>query len=404
MKNIFYFFFVFIFNGAVFSQWIPVGVNTPLGGDIMSFKVYNSVMYAGGTANLFRSSDDGVNWSGCFQQPVMHLWSLAKTDNNVIFCGSFTGSGVFKSTNNGLNWSACSPVGNNVIYDMASSGNTVYAMSITGGLFKSSNFGTNWINTGMPGFKIFCSGNRIYTAGSGLFVSTNEGLNWSLLRNEAFNALYAEDSLIFAGAQDIGLLRSGNYGINFTNVLPGQIRIKCIYKYLNNIFVSADSLDAYFVNRHRFYYSTDNGLTFFLKNQGLDSISIQDMIVYNNFLYIANGNYGSTNVSLYKRLLQDVIGIKKTNYSIPDSFSLEQNFPNPFNSGTVIRFSLPKSGLINLKIYDIQGKEISELINQQLSPGVYETYLSSDNLPSGIYFYTLSAEYLKITKSMILIK
>lgn len=394
---------ILFFNSISFSQWIPVGVNTPLGGDIMSLKVYDTEMYAGGTANLFRSTNSGDNWSGCFQMPLMYIWSLAKI-NNTIFCGSFAGNGVYKSTNNGINWTSCTPVSNNVINDMAAGGNTLYVLPNIGGIFKSTNNGTNWISIGQGGVKIFWSNNRLYSAGSGLYVTTNDGQNWNMLRSEAMSSIYAEDSLVFAGTQNTGLLRSGNYGINFTNVLGGQIRINSIYKYQNNVFVSADSLDPNFVTINRFYYSTNNGLSFTLRNQGLESVKVQDMVVYNNYLYVANGNYGTTNVSVYKRLLQDVIGIKKVGDIIPERYRLEQNYPNPFNQTTVINFKIPVSGEVKIVLYDIKGSEVRTLVNEDVQAGEYHVRFDAGELTSGVYFYRIEVNGFVDTKKMMVVK
>ncbi|MBS1516672.1 MAG: T9SS type A sorting domain-containing protein [Bacteroidetes bacterium] len=95
--------------------------------------------------------------------------------------------------------------------------------------------------------------------------------------------------------------------------------------------------------------------------------------------------------------------ISNTNTIIRD-YKLLQNYPNPFNPVTNIEFSISKSGYISLKIFDMSGKEITAVVNDELNTGNYKYKFDASNLASGIYFYTLTAENFSDTKSMILLK
>jgi hypothetical protein len=85
-------------------------------------------------------------------------------------------------------------------------------------------------------------------------------------------------------------------------------------------------------------------------------------------------------------------------------YYLDQNYPNPFNSSTIISYHLPVSGVITLKIFDVLGKEIATLVNEEKSVGTYEVNWNAVNLPSGIYFYRLQAGSFVQTRKMILMK
>jgi hypothetical protein len=89
---------------------------------------------------------------------------------------------------------------------------------------------------------------------------------------------------------------------------------------------------------------------------------------------------------------------------IPQTYSLEQNFPNPFNPSTKIRFSIPAQGLVTLKVFNLLGEEVATLINGELTNGTYEVDFKATNVSSGIYFYTLTADNFISTKKMILLK
>lgn len=85
-------------------------------------------------------------------------------------------------------------------------------------------------------------------------------------------------------------------------------------------------------------------------------------------------------------------------------YALYQNYPNPFNPVTNIRYQLPKESKILIKIYNILGSEVIELLNDKKEPGIYEINFNASNLPSGIYFYQISTPEYSNTKKMILLK
>ena len=89
--------------------------------------------------------------------------------------------------------------------------------------------------------------------------------------------------------------------------------------------------------------------------------------------------------------------------TVAKNYSLMQNYPNPFNPNTVIRYSIPnkdkwRADLVNLKIFDLLGREIKTLVNEIQSAGNYEIAFDAKDLTSGIYFYQLTAGEFKTTK------
>jgi hypothetical protein len=97
------------------------------------------------------------------------------------------------------------------------------------------------------------------------------------------------------------------------------------------------------------------------------------------------------------------IGITNNN-EIAEEFSLSQNYPNPFNPATSFEFRIAEFGLAKLVIYDIMGREVATLVNEELRPGSYKADWDASSYPSGIYFYTLTAGSFTDTKKMVLIK
>jgi hypothetical protein len=92
------------------------------------------------------------------------------------------------------------------------------------------------------------------------------------------------------------------------------------------------------------------------------------------------------------------------NDNVPSGFKLYQNFPNPFNPTTVIEFSLPRQMNASLKIYSLNGKEVAELTNGNLTSGVHRINFNAEKLSSGVYFYSLRAGNYLQTKKLIVLK
>ncbi|MBK6538659.1 MAG: T9SS type A sorting domain-containing protein [Ignavibacteria bacterium] len=99
------------------------------------------------------------------------------------------------------------------------------------------------------------------------------------------------------------------------------------------------------------------------------------------------------------------IGITQINSELPSEYKLGQNYPNPFNPSTTIDFSVPVSGEVTLKIYDLTGKEVSALVNEFRNAGNYSVNFNAASVfNSGIYFYKLTSGNISITKKFMIVK
>lgn len=90
--------------------------------------------------------------------------------------------------------------------------------------------------------------------------------------------------------------------------------------------------------------------------------------------------------------------------SLPKEYSLQQNYPNPFNPTTKINYSVKEAGLVKLKVYDILGKEIANLVNENKEEGNYSVSFYASQLPSGVYIYTLQVNGFSASQKMLLLK
>ena len=120
-------------------------------------------------------------------------------------------------------------------------------------------------------------------------------------------------------------------------------------------------------------------------------------------LYINNNSKSYVELPL----INFVIGIQQVSTEIPERFNLLQNYPNPFNPKTKIKFSVPSTGknnFVKIVVYDITGKQITTLVDENFAPGSYEVDFNGDNYSSGIYFYRMITGNYTETRKMILVK
>jgi Secretion system C-terminal sorting domain len=153
---------------------------------------------------------------------------------------------------------------------------------------------------------------------------------------------------------------------------------------LNNRGLTMNQLSCQYMDNNG-NWITATGITV---NSSANTISISQSNIY----------------SFYAIVPSTATAIENVNNSIPKSYELAQNYPNPFNPSTNIKYSLPTESKVILKIYDLLGKEVTELVNSVQAAGVHIVNFNATKLTSGIYFYTISAGNFRQVKKMILLK
>jgi hypothetical protein len=335
--------------------------------------------------------------------------TLAKSGNNIL--AGLHQHGVYLSSNNGTNWIQTS-LNSKSVYSLATNGNDVYAgtiangiMDTNAGIYRSTDNGINWTQIGLHILtvnSVVSNGNNIFAGAEyglpgieGVYLSTNNGINWALtvLNNRYINSLAILGNNIFAGTVDYGVYLSINNGQNWTETALNNKTVYSLAVNGNNIFAGTDS---------GVYLSTNNGTNWIQKNQGFgNNPLVISLLVTNN--YVFSGVFVQ---SVWQRSYQEIIGIKNISSEIPKEFKLEQNYPNPFNPVTKIKFNIAAHsvGQTFMSVYDITGREIAKLVNEQLQPGTYEVTFDGTNLSSGVYFYRLTAGNFSVTKKLTLLK
>jgi hypothetical protein len=89
---------------------------------------------------------------------------------------------------------------------------------------------------------------------------------------------------------------------------------------------------------------------------------------------------------------------------IPRAYLLDQNFPNPFNPSTMIRYALPHRSHVTLAVYNTLGQQVAQLVNSDIEPGYHEIQFNATKLASGLYFYRIQAGSYVETKRLMLLR
>jgi hypothetical protein len=97
-------------------------------------------------------------------------------------------------------------------------------------------------------------------------------------------------------------------------------------------------------------------------------------------------------------------GDREGSSSAPAGYALDQNFPNPFNPVTLIKFSIPEAGLVHLTVHNVLGQEVAEVVNREAPAGVFEVSFDASRLASGVYYYKLTSGNFADTKRMVVVK
>jgi hypothetical protein len=138
---------------------------------------------------------------------------------------------------------------------------------------------------------------------------------------------------------------------------------------------------------------------------GVDD-KVEALMVIGNAL-VAGGEFfqaGGTQSRKIAAWNYNPTSISNTGNAISEKYQLSQNYPNPFNPSTSIDFNLPSQGFVSLKIFDLAGKEVADLVNGNLNAGQYKYTFDASELSTGVYFYKLQSGDFVQTRKMTLIK
>jgi len=322
-------------------------------------------------------------------------------------------SGVMRSTDGGTSWLNCS----NGIPDgalcnrlgMADIGGGARRLFSTGqGVYYSDDLGENWYQSvnGLP--TIFVVD---WEAGSNfLRRSTDCGANWTTLQGPSGEGhIYSikcdpsNYNNVFVCNWYEGVFKSTDVGETWQDIssnlprdyewfLPTGLAINP--EDSDNIYLTVGGRGVFVTfNSGQYWEPFNNGLITKYHDASMIFIPGEE-----NRFYLATG---SQSVWTYT---QTETSISQPEYILPTEYSLSQNYPNPFNSSTTIEFALPEAGEVSIVIYDILGRQVLSPLKSIKAAGYHKIKIDMNDYPSGLYFYVLSTDKIKISKKMLYLK
>ena len=371
--------------------------------------------WAVGSSGIFlRTVDGGATWQEDFLSADWS-WSVDFVNPNLGWVGVGYAGYVRKTTDGGYSWQYKSVPSYSRMMDIDFINENVgWAVGQDGHIIKTTDGGDTWVhqisNVGQELNDVeFKNENEGWIVGLGGVIShtTNGGANWYLQSSNTSNNLYG---VSFCN-QNVGWVAGDNgLVLNTENGGGPPLPVE---------LVSFDADYIYGIVNLSWTTATE------INNSGFDVERKSDEGDWNKITFI-QGNGTTTEIKhylfndkvenledlkLFYRLKQidynggfEYSNVIEVEVNLPTKFDLEQNYPNPFNPITTIKYNVPFKSSVTIKIFDILGKEVETLVNEEKDAGYYQTSFDASRLSSGIYFYTLRGGSYFVTKKMNLLK
>ena len=361
----------------------------------------DTVIYRG---MFLKTTNGGRTWltHGTLPDSIYYLLGMSFSNARIGYVTAdadkaFGNAEMLKTTNGGVSWTRL-PIPESVIMlrnvtaldslRVVSVGYGTDGSNPLGVILLTTNGGASWQQqnfTSVDNFTdvSFTSTSTGYAVGidrlirGTIYKTTNGGNSW-------FPVPFAPDSVLLSGVR---FVRGSGVGIVYGNLLMLDSTVVPIL--------------SPFVAR-----TTDAGLSWSV--QQIRGDLTNHLLIGGRLLSATNG-YMSGGTALTEALILHttnggVTFAEQNNEETPHEFSLSQNYPNPFNPTTNIGFQIVDFGLVVLKVYDVLGKEIATLVNEELKPGNYTQTFDASRLASGVYFYRLVTGLFTDTKKLIVLR
>lgn len=443
MKKIFFFFYftLLVFANAS-SQWTVV-TQIPTNPNINVISVVNQdiIWVCCDNAGVYKTTNGGLNWvlrNGGL--PTGNLYGISALDTTNCWVGNETGS-IYKTSNGGINWTLQITItgsftnglkmfnanygvyqgdptasGQPYQFRYTTNGGTNWLLS-PGSPISNNEYGVvnawDWIDTaqfwiGAANVTANASSTRVFRTSNGF---GGGGWNSALLNGTGTSqGLYYQGvAFINANSGVVGsngstLRKTTDGGVTWSVVnIPSGVTGSFATNNMNGRKDGTNTIRLSLITggSNKCFSTTNLGSTWteeILPVLGQVN-GIQHMQFLSSTLGFAGGDLG-----VFMRY-GNPVGINSNTLETPGEYILEQNFPNPFNPSTTIKFSIPKSTNVTLKIYNALGKEVETIVDEFKNAGNYSyEFNAASDLTSGIYFYTLNSAEFSDTKKIILIK
>ncbi len=356
------------------------------------------------SGEIFGSPDKGATWNQISNLGDQNIYSIAINSKHHYFAGSWTG--INRSTDFGNTWEhfVVDSYSRSVPFILIDTLDHIYT-ACDNGIFKSTDNAKTWTRltsgTGVYYTKTLCINSKgFFFTGStteGMFRSVDQGERWErintgLSTTTIFSLALNHYDHLFAGT-NIGMFRSTDEGLTWQEINSGRIRTH-VYSVVvsNNNTIYSGGIGGVFI-------SMDNGNNWSGTNSGLPHNYVQSLALdSSDYLYvglITDGVYRSKN---------KLTTINNDLSFLPITYSLSQNFPNPFNPVTSFQFKIADFGFVTLRIFNQLGQEVETVVSEKLHPGTYSRTWNAEGFPSGVYYYRLQTDGAVETKKLLLLR
>jgi len=397
------------------------------------FLDYQHGWACGRNGTIVHSTDGGNTWFQQYSNSLTgEIRAIHFTSANMGFAASqdaYVGEIFYTTTNGGVNWDSTHIFIENVhIYGpqkIQFHNEQDGWLLLRNCLLKTNDGGLNWNilikHYDFTDFNdMFFVGENIWITGNrGLILnSTNNGQSWGVQSIDNFPQFPSNNfkSISMVG-ENIGwvvgypnaVLKTVNGGQNF---IPNPSIPLLTYPENNSVVFEAPwfSWQRVYGMLYRLQISTDQSFNYiesdgiFMLNYAHPYMNYKDSTRY----YWRSRTENQIGVSDWSDVWSfsagHIVGVENDNNSQPTFFSLSQNYPNPFNPTTSLQYTVGSLQFVTIKVYDLLGREIATLINEEKPVGEYEVEFDGTGLPSGIYFYRIKAGSFINTKKMVLLR
>jgi len=407
------FLFLLLFSTSNYSQWFQQisGTSTYL----RSIEnTENEIVYiAGNNGTLLKSTNGGDVWFSLVSGTSNHLWDMEFINSNIGYCVGYGGT-ILKTTDWGLTWfPKTSGTTENLYCIFIVDSNNLYIGSTNGTILKSIDGSEEWSIQILGNYNIiydilFLNHDIGFACGVGFAIKTTDGgTNWIQMdtggiQDHWFLSVYFQNpnmGYIISGYGDPygwstgQISKTNDGGNNWIQLYAGTNLLSDIVFLSENLgfAVGIGGIILKTTNTGFDWLIEDTPTNYFLSDIDF-SIPIEG--------YVDGFAVGEGGMILKR----EGISSAKQDDALITYYNLSQNFPNPFNPTTTIKYQIPEISFVTLKVYDVLGNEIATIVNEEKPAGSYDVEFDGIGLPSGIYFYHLRAGSFVETKKMVLLK
>jgi len=413
--------FLFIFTAMLFanlalSQWtIQYTPGQSQSSYTMKFYnentgYYSGVLYNGSTFNIYKTTNGGMNFvaqnSNFTSQRYMSIFMMHP--DTVFISGNY--GKILRTVNGGNNWITIYSDTTKQFWGLFfTSSNTGYVAGSAGTIMKTTNKGDNWsvlttpTMTSLDGIW-FVNENTGYVGGANVFLKTTDaGLTWVNKVGNFISPFETAQAVYFSDA-NTGYYCTNTSNCRIVKTTDGGDTWALIH---TNEGIGA-GWDMSFTDANTGYICTGAGKVLKTTNAGLNwgvqNTPLTENLYTIHFPSAATGYITTWSGKVLKTTNGGATFLTEEKSTTPDKYELFQNFPNPFNPVTTIRWQMLNSANAKIAVYDINGKEVSVIVNQKLQPGTYSVTFNANGISSGVYYYKLTAGSYSAVKKMIIVK